>query len=286
MSRLEAFKKRIFKYKLIFNCDLKMIYIINMSKKIHIHFGGCGGHYGYFLGISSILQQLYDLDDVIFSGMSAGCLSSFFLATQLNIDNLVDTLHKNFIKEINTYKLKSFYNFIPTIEKFLKEEINKDKNLYKKANNKLHCHLTSIPKFKNIIINQYNDNYDLIECITTSCHIPIYSNCLLRTFRNDYYLDGGLSRYIHNDDIIKLSNDYILIEFDTHMYRNINATISHHLFIGWCEDHAYKLFNLGKLDMLNNLSKVSNHLKYSTTNKKSYNKIKKKLKKEINLTIS
>jgi hypothetical protein len=45
-----------------------------------IGFGGCGGMYNYFLGVASVLQEEYDLTDVIFSGVSAGCFPAAILA--------------------------------------------------------------------------------------------------------------------------------------------------------------------------------------------------------------
>jgi hypothetical protein len=48
-------------------------------------FGGCGGMYNYFLGVASVLQEEYDLRDVIFSGVSAGCFPALVLALGMDV---------------------------------------------------------------------------------------------------------------------------------------------------------------------------------------------------------
>jgi hypothetical protein len=39
-----------------------------MENKKQVIFGGCGGLYNYFLGIASVLQEKYDLSNIIFGG--------------------------------------------------------------------------------------------------------------------------------------------------------------------------------------------------------------------------
>lgn len=48
-------------------------------------FGGCGGMYNYFLGVASVLQEEFDLRDVIFSGVSAGCFPALVLALGMDV---------------------------------------------------------------------------------------------------------------------------------------------------------------------------------------------------------
>ena len=42
------------------------------------------------------------------------------------------------------------------------------------------------------IIYDWNSNSDLINCITTSCSLPLLDFCLLTSYRNSYCLDGAL----------------------------------------------------------------------------------------------
>lgn len=55
------------------------------SDVAQIGFGGCGGMYNYFLGVASVLQEEYDLENVVFSGVSAGCFPAAILALGLDV---------------------------------------------------------------------------------------------------------------------------------------------------------------------------------------------------------
>jgi len=221
------------------------------NKQIHIHCGGCGGHYSYMLGVFSILQEKYDLSNVVFSGSSAGCIPVLLCTLNLNINKLFTEINIPFLTELQSYKLKSFYNFLPTLKKYLVKQLDNNPKHYINANNKLYCHLTHIPSLNNHIISTYYNNDDLINCVLTSGHIPVYSNCIFQKFRNNYYIDGA----IYNN--IVLDDDYHLIDIQTNKWRNINTSS---LFISSCKDYSFELFNLGKIDALNNLDEFNNIL--------------------------
>jgi len=214
-----------------------------MTETINIHFGGAGGHYSYLLGIASILQKKFKLDNVHFSGVSAGCIPALFCTLNLNIDEEFETLNINMLKDLQSYRFKAFFNFLPTLEIYLKKRINKNDKFYHIANKRFSCYITHIPSFSTKKINNFNNNNDLIKCLISSGHIPIYNNSLFATFRNKYYVDGDL-----NKDIILKKNT---IHITRTRYRKINTS---RLFISSCDKESRRLFNLGKIDALKNLS--------------------------------
>lgn len=221
---------------------------------IHIKFNGAGGHYSYLVGIASILQKYFDLSDVIFSGYSAGCVPAVMCCLNLNIEKEFKKINIKTLDEINNMKTKAFFNFIPVLKKNLLLRFNEiSLNLYLNANNKMYCNLTQIPSMKTHIYNEYYSNEDLINCLMASGHIPIYNNSLFYKFRNQYYIDGGLNRDHYND------LDYIQIIISTNMYRN--NLLSTQYFISSDVNYSIYLYNLGRLDILNNLDYYKQYLK-------------------------
>lgn len=214
---------------------------------IHIKFNGAGGHYSYLLGIASILQEYFDLTDVIFSGYSAGCVPALLCCLDLDISNEFQKINVPLLKELDNYKTKAFFNFIPSLKKYLLLRFNEISNeLYKRANNKMYCNLTHFPNIETHIIRNYINNEDLIDSLMASGHVPIYNNCLFYKFRNNYYIDGGLSKLTHY-----LNPDYHQITISTDMYRN-NFLFSKY-FISSDLSYSVDLYNYGRQDILNNL---------------------------------
>lgn len=227
--------------------------------KTHIRFCGAGGHYSYLLGIATILQKYFILDNnIIFSGYSAGCIPALLCCLNINIDEEFLELNIPLLEEIQTNKLKSFFNFIPTLKKYLLSRLNLiSENAYLLANTRLNCNLTHIPSFQNHIINEYTSNEDLINCMLASGHLPIYNNCIFYNYRNNYYIDGGFTYYINGGKTYYNPN-YNLIELKINKWRKLPGNW---LFISSCSKYSEYLFELGKLDGLNNIDYFNKHLK-------------------------
>jgi len=227
--------------------------------KTHIRFCGAGGHYSYLLGIASILQKYFILDDnVIFSGYSAGCVPALLCCLNIDISNEFLELNIPLLEELQTNKLKSFFNFIPTLKKYLLSRLNIiSEDIYLNANNKLNCNLTHIPTFQNHIIDNYQNNEDLVDCILASGHLPIYNNCIFYNYRNNYYVDGGLTQYINGEKSF-FNPNYNLIELKRNKWRDLPGNW---IFISSCSKYSEYLYELGKLDGLNNIQYFNKYLK-------------------------
>ena len=228
--------------------------------KTHIRFCGAGGHYSYLLGIATILQKYFILDDnVVFSGYSAGCIPALLCSLNINIDNEFLELNIPLLEDIQKNRLKSFFNFIPTLKKYLLNRLNLiSDDIYLLANNKMACNLTHIPSFQNHIINEYTSNEDLINCMLASGHLPIYNNCIFYNYRNNYYIDGGLAKMLNNNITYYNNPKYKLIELTKNKWRKLPGNW---IFISSCKKYSTYLFELGKLDALHNIDYFKTNLK-------------------------
>ena len=235
-----------------------MIIDHNNAKKIHIHFGGCGGSYSYLFGLATYLQQNYDLSDVIFSGISAGNIMCVLCILNIDIEKMHELINIPLLIKLQNYKLKAFCNFIPEIKQIMLKILNEDKNNYRKITNRLFINITHIPSFRNRIISEFYSNEDLVDCIMASCHIPFYNTSFFYNFRNKYYIDG----YISSDDSFVncyLGKNYITLKFNITTFRELENNF---LFISTCDKLSCKLFKYGYYDIQENIIKYHNYLKY------------------------
>lgn len=218
---------------------------------MHIRFNGAGGHYSYLLGIAKVLQDIYDLDNVIYSGYSAGCVPALLLCLELNIQNEIYNINMPLINSLQKYKTGAYFNFLPNLENILISRFNNISNeLYLKANNRMYCNLTHLFSLKNHIYYNYKNNEDLISCVIASGHVPIYNNKLLYTYNNKYYIDGGVGKKIDNNCLFHFQEKPIL-EISTDMFRKHET---YFLFISSDIEYSNNLYYLGIRDALENLN--------------------------------
>lgn len=83
----------------------------------NLHFGGCGGLYPYFLGVALYIQKNYNLDNVIFTGSSAGCFPALCMAMEKDIDLLYNEWNIPFLQDVNQTKLGPMWNWYDLLRK-------------------------------------------------------------------------------------------------------------------------------------------------------------------------
>ena len=95
-------------------------------------FAGSGGLYPYYLGIAHFIKNNYDLDDVIFTGLSGGCFSVIPLALDMDMDIYINDYHKSFIEDVSSCGYGGLYNLISICRKrlieYLPDELDKINN--------------------------------------------------------------------------------------------------------------------------------------------------------------
>ena len=85
-------------------------YIVIEKKKIkQVVFTGCGGMIAYYFGIAKFLQENYDLNDIIFGGVSGGSIVALFLNTKEDMNN-IKKYTDNICESLKNYKTGAVFN--------------------------------------------------------------------------------------------------------------------------------------------------------------------------------
>lgn len=224
--------------------------------KKRILFCGCGGMYNYFLGVANVLQNNFELDNIEFSGVSAGNIPAVLLSLNMDINKLFEEKNIPFLENINNYITKSLFNWNSCVRELLYDILPENVDVL--LSNKYQSYITSLPYLKSIKISNWDSKEMFIDTIIGSSFIPLFDTKLYQKLnyngKNIYCLDGGLSNYnIHNinnnDNLLKLTID-MWRKMETNWYYCYND-------ITW----ANKLYNWGKEDALKNLDYFNNFLK-------------------------
>ena len=149
--------------------------------------GGLKGF--YMLGISKYLKENYHTNDYIFYGSSAGSWNVLYLT--LPIDN---SIFFDGIYLLSNNKYSSLYSLENDIKTFL---IDKFENIPIENNKKANICLTKLNIFrkKKIIISNFDNIQDFVDCCIASSHLPFITNGkFFCKFNNSKYIDGGIFR--------------------------------------------------------------------------------------------
>lgn len=173
-----------------------MDYVIIKKRELkkQVVFTGCGGMIAYYFGIAKYLQENYDLDNIMFGGVSGGSIIATFLGLNEDIEKIYLSASKYLCSELNKSNTGALFSTIDIMKSYLVNYFNEncDSNIYTKLNNNLFISVSFIYPKQDTIIYDWNSNSDLINCITTSCSLPLLDFCLLTSYRNSYCLDGAL----------------------------------------------------------------------------------------------
>lgn len=223
------------------------LYHVNIKEPKQIVFGGCAGMYHYFLGIASVLQEKFDMSDVVFGCVSGGSFPALALILDLPVKELHETWNKEILRELNKSSLKAFSRLNGIVFEKSKKYIPVDAHIV--AKNRLFISLTEFPSLKNHIVHYWQTIDSLLDCIQASCFIPIFDKRFWTIFDSTKYVDGGLS---NNKPIPYPESPYIYITTDK--WREIPL----HWY--WCytsETWSDQLFEWGVSDTLAHLDEFS-----------------------------
>ncbi|TMW65706.1 hypothetical protein Poli38472_008348 [Pythium oligandrum] len=211
-----------------------------------IGFGGCGGMYNYFLGVASVLQEEYDLENVIFSGVSAGCFPATILSLGIDVKEFFFKENIPLIEDAAQSTYAGLGRWIPMVKKNMLDMLPPD--AYKKVDKKLYFSITEIPNLQNHLVTSWESNEDMVDCMLTSAHVPLYTTSLVSSYRGKKFVDGGLSNntpLAHPDRPHKV--------FQIWKWRWISPTW---VLVTTDADWAVQLFHMGREDALKNLHEV------------------------------
>lgn len=165
-----------------------------------ISFAG-GGYFTftYHAGVIKCLQELFELDDVVFLGDSSGSLAAFVATLSIS----PETTKKLLLDSMKEKQEASCYGFsrwgeIVTKNALAAVTAHQDgKNAYKRANNRMYVSVTRVLSplsYRNELINTYHSNEDLAAGMIASLHIPwVFSKNFSIKWRDNHYIDGGFT---------------------------------------------------------------------------------------------
>lgn len=94
----------------------------------------------------------------------------------------------------------------------------------------------------------WESNEDMVDCMLTSSHVPLYTTSLVSTYRGKKFVDGGLS---NNTPLAHPTHPHKV--FQIWKWRWISPTW---IFVSTNVDWAVDLFHMGRVDALQNLHEI------------------------------
>lgn len=208
-----------------------------------IGFGGCGGMYNYFLGVASVLQEEYDLEGVIFSGVSAGCFPAMVLALGMDVKEFFFKENLPLIERAAACSFAGLGKWIPLVRASTLAMLPPD--AFERADKKLYFSVTEVPSLTNHVLTTWTSNEDMVDCMLCSGHVPLYTPSLAARYRGKRFVDGGLS---NNSPIVHPDRPHKMLQI--WKWRWISPTW---VLVTTSADWALELFRMGREDALKNL---------------------------------
>ena len=154
-----------------------------------------GGFLGFYMsGVCKYLKIHYNLDDVVFSGASAGAWISLILTYKGDPDDIYKVLLSS-----NVFGATSISHVEELIKKCLLANYTTDDfDLVR-----LYIGVTTFQhwSFEKVIYTNFDNLEDAIDCCVASSHIPFLTGGLTHTYRNVVSFDGGFSHYPYLNSI-------------------------------------------------------------------------------------
>lgn len=194
--------------------------------KIGILFGGGAGLFSYYIGISKYIFENFDLENVVFAGVSAGSIA----ALSLSIGNIEKGyfIDKVILEGINTMRKVNSSNGLffkdgvigPEGIKLLKKNLTKaiqESNKFENVNKKCTIIATRLDGINPVTeyIQHWDSINELVECISASCWVPMVFGEISTKFRGMNYIDGGFPFLFNSGKIENSEYDWINIDLHT-----------------------------------------------------------------------
>lgn len=214
----------------------------NNNKKINIDLILDGGAFSgsYLIGSLLYLKQMEKRNYIEvkrISGCSIGSLLS--LVYKLDILDTHEKVYKLVKKGLKNKNMKSYYKVLDIFEKYMPDDF------YKTCNKKIYITYYDIFESKQIVKCKYKSNYDLIETIKKSSHIPYAISG--KYLYNNRYLDG-LHPYMFNykQNVRTIFLDLFSCEYLVKMLYIKNETNNtERIMEGILKCHSYFFKNVG-----------------------------------------
>tara|TARA_Y100001970_G_scaffold291713_1_gene429962 strand:- start:2428 stop:3240 length:813 start_codon:yes stop_codon:yes gene_type:complete len=164
---------------------------IEYKKKKIIHIGDGGLNGFYILGICAYIKENYKLDDMIYSGVSAGSWNSIIMNYKYDVSDIIFTL-MNDLKKINT-QTHSIYDLQIKLKKLLLNKYSDNDFIMDKSFHAVTCYKYKENSIDTILYGQFLNLEDMIDSAMASSHIPLITGGYINNYKNRISFDGGLS---------------------------------------------------------------------------------------------
>ncbi|CAI4229049.1 unnamed protein product [Auanema sp. JU1783] len=161
---------------------------------MNLSFSGCGFLCIYHAGVAAAIKEYApQLTQNKICGASAGSIVAAGLICDVCISKATSTI----LKIVTQARSRSLGPLHPAFNLLglVREELEKTlpSNAYKLCNKRLQISLTRWDDNKNVVVDEYDSNEELIDAIICSCFIPVYCGLNAPTFRGVAYIDGGFT---------------------------------------------------------------------------------------------
>lgn len=217
-------------------------------EKVHLFMGGSGGYYSYYLGIASVLQENFNLDNVIFSGVSGGTIVNLFLALGISIETVFKDWNVPLLKSVAQFKFGALFNWNQACLEHFHRMVPDD--AYQTVKGRYFVYSTEFyftQKWKNRMIGDWDNNEELGKAVLASCQVPILLGGDLYTiYRNEKFIDGCVT---YRPDL----NNHKHIP-TIKIYANTYRDYKHIWFWPWTSEEWHRqIYEWGRDDAIKNL---------------------------------
>jgi hypothetical protein len=165
---------------------------VSTAASLSYSFSGAGWLTPYHLGVIHALKDLQLISSKsIVAGTSGGAIAAVMVSTNVSELDALEAF------KLSIHDAKPMNNIDSNLRKMLTEMLPND--AYLRCTNTCHLTITKVLPLetKPILISQFSSNSDLIDCIATSCFIPLYCAPKMFTiFRGEKYIDGGIFAFL------------------------------------------------------------------------------------------
>uniref|UniRef100_A0A8R1HYG4 PNPLA domain-containing protein n=1 Tax=Caenorhabditis japonica TaxID=281687 RepID=A0A8R1HYG4_CAEJA len=163
-------------------------------EQMNLSFGGCGFTCIYHAGVAAAIRQYApELLQERILGASAGAIAAAILMSGVCVSHATVTM----MKVVSEVRSRTFGSMHPDVDimQTLRKELKRilPDNAWQLCTGRVIISLTRWSDQKNVIIDEYPTNEDLIDAVICSSFIPLYCGLTPPTFRGVQYIDGGVT---------------------------------------------------------------------------------------------
>lgn len=143
-----------------------------MTRKKALIFPGGGIFFYWMLGYMHHIRKNHDLEHVDMIGASAGALAMVCSLLELDGNHITDSAFRLMEEHQVSQRFLGLLGVWKIILREWLEEILPE-NAVDKLHGRVHIRLSLVP-FGSMIVSEFKDRGDLVECLLATCHVPFF----------------------------------------------------------------------------------------------------------------